>query len=155
MLLLPLQGACTPFRYVLCSPKSDGPRPVRASKQTMKGRASVLRPFRHTSTELHAIEAQFAGKLWAFAPVENGAHWALGVVVANEATVNLVDPDLCSADLYDELQEYADRLNRSRGLTNRQTLLIARGEGLSDERVRDWREHTDEFVKAARSGPVS
>ncbi len=146
-----VQGACRSFSFMIPLSQSDKPRPVVAFKQSAKGRACVLRPFQDPSA-LRDIEARFQDKLWAFAPVENGTRWVLGIFVANEANPSLVDRRLCSATTRNELLQYADRLNRERGLLTNHTLLITRGAGLSDERINDWRTYVAEYVLERRKG---
>jgi hypothetical protein len=116
----------------------------------MRGSICVLRPFRHKNTELRVIEAQFAGKLWAFAAVDNRTGkrggWALGVFVANKAIYTIVDPMACLSDTYEEMSTYAEDLNKYRGLTRAMTVQILRGDRLSEERIGDWLAHINELT---------
>jgi hypothetical protein len=146
-----VQGPCMWPAIMLPFTQSDRPRPVIAFKRALKGRACVLRPFQYPSS-LREIEARFDEKLWAFAPVESGNRWVLGVFVANELHPSLVDSRLCSASCREELLPYADALNRERGLLTYHTLLITRGAGLSNERISDWRAYVSEYVRERRTG---
>jgi hypothetical protein len=112
----------------------------------MRGTTCVLRPIRHNTNELQAIEQRFAGKLWAFAPTEIDDHgWGLGVFIANETSYIVVDPNLCLSTSYDEMAEHADELNEARGVTRAMMMRILRGDRLEQERVEDWLAHTAAF----------